>query len=209
MKTNTTSGRSNPYWIRLLKFLPAILLGGALLAAQPVATAHESERSNKESRDEGRGDRDSRLHHSFTLLLQGLYKPITHGPNLGLSMVDLNDGTYAKVPAYGIRGIGCGEKDEAIGTFYARLDMSLPAFCAYQLPGGSISAFFMSNNLVQTLDADGNGVTLVGTWELEILEATGKYRDFADGTIHMVDELHISFLDGVFDERHCYCTISR
>ena len=32
---------------------------------------------------------------SFVLLLKGLYQPVDHAPNLGLSMVDLNDGSYS------------------------------------------------------------------------------------------------------------------
>ena len=35
---------------------------------------------------------------SFVVLLKGLYRPVTHGPNLGLSMVDLNDGSYSNNP---------------------------------------------------------------------------------------------------------------
>ena len=31
---------------------------------------------------------------SFVVLLKGLYKPVTHAPNLGLKMVHLNDGSY-------------------------------------------------------------------------------------------------------------------
>src|SRR5690242_13835161 len=38
----------------------------------------------------------------FILLLKGLYQsvPAGHGPNLGLSSVNLNDGTYAKTKIY-------------------------------------------------------------------------------------------------------------
>ena len=31
---------------------------------------------------------------SFVVLLKGLYQPVVQRPNLGLSMVDLNDGSY-------------------------------------------------------------------------------------------------------------------
>jgi hypothetical protein len=44
---------------------------------------------------------------SFVLLLKGLYKPVVHAPNLGLSMVNLNDGSYSKTlicPVSGISG---------------------------------------------------------------------------------------------------------
>src|SRR5204862_5266512 len=41
---------------------------------------------------------------SFVLLLKGLYQPVTHGPNLGLSMVDLNDGSYSRTRIYPVNG---------------------------------------------------------------------------------------------------------
>ena len=31
----------------------------------------------------------------FVLLLKGIYQPVVHGPNLGLRLVDLNDGSYS------------------------------------------------------------------------------------------------------------------
>ena len=31
----------------------------------------------------------------FILLLAGVYQPVVHGPNLGLSAVNLNDGSYS------------------------------------------------------------------------------------------------------------------
>ena len=43
--------------------------------------------------------------------------------------------------------------------------------------------------------------------ELDILEATGIYRSFAGGHIHMVDVLHRNAA-GIFIE-HCFCHISR
>jgi hypothetical protein len=42
----------------------------------------------------------------FTILLKGIYEPVVHGPNLGLSQVDLSDGsgfTVLKVKAKGHR----------------------------------------------------------------------------------------------------------
>jgi len=186
MKTN----RSLRRFAFLLTLVPAILLAGALLAPRSVTAAPAS------------------VGNTITLLLHGIYQPITHGPNFGLSVVDLNDGTYAKVSAYALSGIPGTTQDKPIGDFYARLDFSYVPYCAYHLPGGAIGAIFASNNLVFTPDADFNGVTVTGTWELDILEATGVYKGFVGGKIHMVDELHISFLDGTFDERHCYCTFS-
>ena len=37
---------------------------------------------------------------SFVVLLKGLYQPVVKGPNLGLSMVDLNDGSYSTTRIY-------------------------------------------------------------------------------------------------------------
>ena len=36
----------------------------------------------------------------FVVLLKGLYQPVVHAPNLGLSLVDLNDGSYSKTKIY-------------------------------------------------------------------------------------------------------------
>ena len=54
----------------------------------------------------------------FVLLLKGLYQPVTHGPNLGLSVVDLNDGTYSKTKIYPVSGIpGNTNPNKAVGNF--------------------------------------------------------------------------------------------
>jgi hypothetical protein len=49
-----------------------------------------------------------------------------------------------------------------------------------------------------------------GTFELEILEATGIYSAFAGGHNHMVDKLHqlAPIANGRFDE-FCFCIISQ
>ena len=58
---------------------------------------------------------------SFVLLLKGLYGPVTHGPNLGLSMVDLNDGSYSTTKIYPVSGTpGNTDPNKAIGDFYAQ-----------------------------------------------------------------------------------------
>ena len=69
---------------------------------------------------------------------------------------------------------------------------------------------FTSSDFVFEDDGHG-GRFLVGTFELEILEATGIYKSFVGGHNHMVDELH--FLapgdgTGGLDE-FCFCNISR
>src|SRR3982074_2025022 len=42
---------------------------------------------------------------SFVLLLKGVYEPVVHGPNLGLHMVNLNDGSYSKTLIYPVSEI--------------------------------------------------------------------------------------------------------
>jgi hypothetical protein len=56
---------------------------------------------------------------SFVLLLKGLYQPVVHGPNLGLSMVDLSDGSYSTTTIYPVSGMpGNQNVNKAVGTFY-------------------------------------------------------------------------------------------
>ena len=67
-------------------------LGGAMAAllAAPARAVADDE-----------GD-DSTLGNPFILLLHGLYEPVPadQGPNLGLTSVNLNDGTYSKTKIY-------------------------------------------------------------------------------------------------------------
>jgi hypothetical protein len=145
----------------------------------------------------------------FVLLLKGLYKPVVRGPNLGLSMVDLNDGSYSTTAIYPVSGGIPGNKNEnkAVGTFYVQFAGDL---CAYHVPGGSFAMRFTGNDFIFKPDGKG-GRFLEGTFELTILEATGVYRSFVGGHNHMVDKLH--FLapgdgTGGLDE-YCFCIISR
>ena len=58
----------------------------------------------------------------FVILLKGLYEPVVQAPNLGLSVVDLSDGSYSKTKIYPISGIpGSTNPDKTIGDFYAQL----------------------------------------------------------------------------------------
>ena len=60
---------------------------------------------------------------SFVVLLKGLYEPVVHGPNLGLSTVDLSDGSYSKTKIYPVSGTpGNTDVNKAIGDFYGQLD---------------------------------------------------------------------------------------
>ena len=145
---------------------------------------------------------------SFVVLLKGLYQPVTHGPNLGLSTVDLNDGSYSTTRIYPVQGTpGSKKPDKPFGDFYVQIEADL---CAYHIPGGSFSMRFIDQDFVFVDDGQG-GRFLEGTFELTILEGTGIYKPFVGGHNHMVDKLH--FLapgdgSGGLDE-YCFCFISR
>ena len=145
---------------------------------------------------------------SFVVLLKGLYQPVAHGPNLGLSMVDLSDGSYSTTRIFPVEGTpGRGDPNKPIGDFYVQFDGGL---CAYHIPGGSFSMRFTGSNAHFVDDGQG-GRFLEGTFELTILEATGIYKPFVGGHNHMVDRLH--FLapgdgSGGIDE-FCFCFITR
>jgi hypothetical protein len=103
---------------------------------------------------------------SFVLLLKGLYQPVVDGPNLGLSMVDLNDGSYSTTTIYPVSGMpGNQNPNKAVGTFYVQFTGDL---CAYHVPGGSFAMRFTGNDYVFVPDGLG-GTFLEGTFELTIL----------------------------------------
>jgi hypothetical protein len=145
---------------------------------------------------------------SFVLLLKGLYKPVVHAPNLGLSMVDLNDGSYSQTLIYPVSGVpGNTNVNQSNGDFYVQFTGSL---CAYHVPGGSFAMRFTGQDTVLNDDHHG-GFFLDGTFELTILEGTGIYRSFVGGHNHMVDHLHLLAPgdgSGGADE-YCFCNISR
>jgi hypothetical protein len=145
----------------------------------------------------------------FILLLKGVYQPVAHGPNLGLSAVDLNDGSYARTRIYPVFGIPADVRNEddhkAIGNFYVQ--GGAPGdLCAYDLPGGALAMQFISGGFTPHPDGLG-GQFLEGTFELTILQATGIYQAFEGGHNHMVDRLH-QRADGKLDE-FCFCIISQ
>ena len=167
-------------------------IGGALVALSPLVFPGRAMAQGKAVR------RDS-----FVLLLKGLYQPVVHGPNLGLSVVDLNDGSYSTTKIYPVSGIpGNTNPNKAIGNFYQQFAGDL---CAYHVPGGSFAMRFTGSDLVPVDDGNG-GQFLEGTEELTILEATGIYRSFVGGHNHMVDKLHF-LANGDIDE-YCFCNIS-
>ena len=154
---------------------------------------------------------------TFSILLQGTYRPVVHGPNLGLSQVNLSDGSFSTVKIYPISGLPEQEKghgnranrsgdrdaDDPIGNFFVQIG---GMFVAYDLPGGALTMTFTGRNVQQVPDGEG-GTYIVGTFDLDILEATGAYGPFAGGHNRMVDILH-HLPDGSFVE-HCICIISR
>jgi len=142
---------------------------------------------------------------SFVVLLKGIYEPVVDDPNLGLSEVNLGDGSYSITKIYPVNGIpGNTNPNKAVGDFYVQLSGNL---CAYHVPGGSFAMRFTGGGFTE-FEPDGLGGTfLIGTFELTILEATGIYQSFAGGHNHMVDKLH-QLANGSFDE-YCFCFISR
>ena len=156
----------------------------------------------------------------FIVLLKGLYQPVPPGQgpdnNLGLSSVNLNDGSYSKTRIFPVWiGIPASQNQEkAIGNFYVSLVTGL---CAYDLPGGAIAMQFIAGGNFPVVFPDGKGGQYdEGTIPLTILEATGIYRDFAGGHNNMVDRLHqlvagapfAGFPDSGYDE-FCFCIISQ
>jgi hypothetical protein len=185
------------------------LIGGAL-AALFSSSVRVIAKENKENED--------RPNDPFILLLKGLYQPVGAGQgpanNLGLSAVNLSDGSYSRTRIYPIFGISENrDEDRSIGRFYVQLGGNL---CAYDLPGGALAMSFNSAPAGAPPGFDGfvpfpdgmGGNYLEGTFELMILEATGTYRAFQGGHNHMVDRLHQLANGGGLSE-FCFCIISQ
>jgi hypothetical protein len=142
------------------------------------------------------------------LLLKGKYEPVVHGPNLGLKTVNLDDGSYSTTKIYPVVGIpGHKNLHKSIGNFYVQFAGDL---CAYQVPGGSFAMRFTGSDVVNVDDGEG-GTFVNGTWELKILEGTGRYRSLKGGHNHMVDTLHLLAPgDGSGGAvEYCFCFIRR
>jgi hypothetical protein len=149
---------------------------------------------------------------TFSVLLEGPYKAVAkgHGPpgNLGLTTVDLSDGSFSKTKIFHVTRLPKGRgnqqgDDDRIGTFYVQFAGSS---AAYDLPRGAIAMVFTGSNVQNVPDGQG-GAYIVGTFELDITEANGVYEPFVGGHNTMVDILH-QLADGTFVE-HCICIISR
>ena len=142
----------------------------------------------------------------FVILLRGTYKPVKRCPDLGL-LVNICDGSYLTTKIYSVSGLleeDEEDREQVIGNFYVAPGMGKPV--AYDLPGGALTMVFTANNLSSVPDGQG-GTFLVGTFDLNITEATGVYQSFLHGHNRMVDILH-RLADGTLVE-HCYCVISR
>ena len=157
-------------------------------------------------------DRGGQLGDSFSILLSGPYiGPLEHGPKLGLTQVDLSDGTFSTTKIFAVSGLpeeiighGNGATKKPIGNFYVQFAGSL---AAYDLPGGALTTVFVDQSNFRPVPDGQGGTYFVGSIELDILEATGKYESFVGGHNTMVDILH-QLPDGSFFE-HCFCIISR
>ena len=167
-------------------------LGGALvtlLTRPELATAQERDRQPA----------------ALVLLLRGLYQPVDNGPDLGLSTVDLSDGSYSTTKIYPVSGVqGHRNVNEAIGDFYVQFTGTL---CAYDIPGGAIAMKFTPRSNTISVDDGSGGSYLQGTYELRVPEATGRYRSFVGGHNRMVDSLHLLESGGA--DEFCVCLISR
>jgi len=152
-------------------------IGAALVAASPLLLPGQVRAQAKTQPDE-----------CFVVFLKGLYQPVTKGPNLGLKMVDLSDGSYLTTKIYPVSGTpGNTNPDKAFGDFYVQFPEG--DLCAYHIPGGSFAMRFTGSDAGFVPDGAG-GRFLEGTFELTILEGTGIYLPFAGGHNHMVDKLH-------------------
>lgn len=162
-------------------------IGGGLvtLLAPQLATAHERPRKQP-----------------LALLLRGLYQPVVDGPDLGLSKIDLSDGSYSTTKIYPAFP-GHPNVLEEIGDFYVQFAGTL---CAYDLPRGAIAMEFTGSNTIEVPDGSG-GTYVQGTFELDVLQANGQYRSFKGGHNRMVDDLHL-LESGAADE-FCVCLITR
>jgi len=138
---------------------------------------------------------------SFELLLEGIYEPVVRGPNLGLTQVNLDDGTYARTKIFRFAKLP-GTTNQPVGNFYVNADITL---CAYQLPGGTFAARF-TDFTYENVEIGGQ-LYQVGTAELVILEGNGIYRSFVNGSIHM--EFSTQVIDDVTFDEHCICFVHR
>src|ERR1700738_3364981 len=115
------------YLTKTKSVILASLLVGALvtLLSAPVQAAGPSPQ-----------DRGGQLGDTFSILLEGPYKQVLHAPDLGLNMVDLDDGTFSKTRIFRVSGLPVEDRDHGnrdgdakkpIGTFYVQFKGILAA----------------------------------------------------------------------------------
>ncbi len=196
-------------------FLKQAGIGSATAVSLPALTEALTRPPLATSPPDTRGG----LGNSFSVLLSGLYKPVAKCPDLDLS-VNVCDGSYSTTKIFPITGLPVGESNQfnrgnrpsdfhcetanAIGDFYVAIGGMKPV--AYDLPRGALSMVFTNDNVQRIPDGEG-GTYIVGTFDLDVVEATGIYQPFVGGHNKMVDILH-RLPDGRFIE-HCVCLISR
>jgi hypothetical protein len=152
-------------------------IGAALVAASPLVFPGRVRAQGKAAPAD-----------PFVVLLKGLYQPVVDAPNLGLSAVDLRDGSYLTTKIYPVSGTpGNTNPNKAIGDFYVQFPTG--DLCAYHIPGGSFAMRFTGNDF-HFEDDHAGGQFLVGTFELDVIEGTGIYRSVVGGHNHMIDKLH-------------------
>jgi len=143
---------------------------------------------------------------SLVVLLKGVYKTVTDPPDLRLSKVDLTDGSYTATTIYPVFGVpGHSNVQDPIGRFYAQ--SGAPGTrCAYDLPGGAIAMRFTDEQNFTVARDGAGGKYFYGTVEVEITDATGRFRSLVGGRNHMVDNLH-HLASRDWDE-YCFCFIA-
>ncbi len=185
-------------------FFKAAGIGSVSMLSLPALTSVSAELA------QGRSELDGPPADTFSVLLSGPYISLEDCPDLGLTTVNVCDGTYSTTTIYPVSGLPVKGGKHAndphraspIGRFYVQLT---GVFCAYELPGGTIAMEFTGDN---TTPVPGpQGVTyLVGTIPCDVIEATGAYKKFVGGHNNMVDILR-NLADGSFVE-DCFCNIS-
>ena len=134
----------------------------------------------------------------FELLLKGVFAPVETVPDLGLELVDPEDGMWGKINVYRAKGSPRATKNP-IGNFYEQYGMTM---CAYDIPGGAIAAVIEEE--VDHLYIVKGELIWVATVELSIREAAGNYQNLEGGSIHMHFFRHIIDLESLHEYCHCY-----
>lgn len=135
----------------------------------------------------------------------GIYQPVTHGPDLGLSsLFDLSDGTWLAVPIYPVSALP-GNPEVPVGAAYVNFFAGL-TLCVERLPGGALGMVFTNMTFTVIPDPATGGFYLNGTADLAIVEGTGIYQAFVGGTDHMVFNTH--FINALTVDEDCYCYVS-